>query len=67
MHVEAYVTAQETPAWEVSEQYVWDLRYIDTPILRDRNYIFTAREFDETLYYTTDANMNVTALVNASI
>ena len=41
-----------------SEQYVWDLRYIDAPILRATP--------GEVLYYANDANMNVTALVDAA-
>ena len=44
------------------EQYVWSRRYIDSPVLRDRD-IDDDGELDERLYYTTDANMNVTALV----
>jgi len=50
-------------------QYVWSIRYIDAPVLRDEN---TDADddcidgSDERLYYTTDANMNVTALVNTS-
>jgi len=48
------------------EQYVWDIRYVDAPVLRwhdaseDGDFLDT----DETLYYTNDANMNVTALLN---
>jgi RHS repeat-associated protein len=37
-------------------QYVWSARYIDAPVLRDG---YGAR-----MYYLTDANMNVTALVD---
>jgi len=49
------------------EQYVWDLRYVHTPVLRWRDSDEDEEHtLDETLYYTTDANMNVTALVNAS-
>jgi RHS repeat-associated protein len=46
-------------------QYLWDIRYIDAPVLRwrDRNSDGT---LDETLYYCNDANMNVTALVDTS-
>jgi len=45
-------------------QYVWGLRYIDAPVLRDRN--TTGDEaIDETLYFCNDANMNVTALVRS--
>jgi len=58
---------RKTPAGgstTVYAQYVWDIRYIDAPVLRwrdsdnDENHTL-----DETLYYTNDANMNVTALV----
>jgi len=47
------------------EQYVWDVRYIDAPVLRDRDSNDNGT-LDETVYYTTDANMNVTALVDTS-
>jgi hypothetical protein len=47
------------------EQWVWDQRYIDAPVLRwhDSN---TDGTVDDTLYATNDANMNVTALVDPS-
>jgi RHS repeat-associated protein len=49
------------------EQYVWDIRYIDAPVLRDRDTSSPPNgAIDETLYYCNDANMNVTALVNTS-
>jgi RHS repeat-associated protein len=50
-------------------QYVWDLSYIDAPVVRfrdgnaDSDY---ADSVDNILYYTTDANHNVTTLVKAS-
>jgi len=50
-------------------QYAWSMRYIDAPVLRDEN---TDTDddcidgSDQRLYYATDANMNVTALVNTS-
>jgi RHS repeat-associated protein len=51
------------------EQYVWDLRYIDAPILRyrDANGHTTSTAtgdgtLEETLYVTYDANFNVTGL-----
>ena len=48
----------------VHAQYIWCLRYIDSPILRDRDTPESgSAALDERLYYTTDANMNVTALV----
>ncbi|REK44555.1 MAG: hypothetical protein DWQ46_09880, partial [Planctomycetota bacterium] len=50
-------------------QYVWDLRYVDAPIVRfhdaDLNGVYTDTG-DNILYYTSDANMNVTGLVDAS-
>jgi len=46
-------------------QYVWDPRYIDTPVCRFRDSNADGT-LDETLYYTTDANMNVTALVKTN-
>ena len=48
-------------------QYVWSARYIDAPILRDEN---TDGDedcidgSDERLYYLTDANFNVTCLID---
>jgi RHS repeat-associated protein len=44
------------------DQYVWDIRYIDAPVLRwyDEN---TDGQDVQTLYYTNDANFNTTALV----
>ncbi len=49
-------------------QYVWDIRYIDAPVLRwrDDNLDGDFLDSNETLYYTQDANFNVTALVNPS-
>jgi RHS repeat-associated protein len=49
-------------------QYVWDIRYIDAPVLRwrDDNLNGDFLDSNETLYYTQDANFNVTALVNTS-
>jgi len=55
-------------ATEPKFQYVWSLRYIDTPVLRDENKDPESDDTcddgdpDERLYYTHDANMNVTAL-----
>jgi RHS repeat-associated protein len=49
------------------EQYVWDLRYIDAPILRYRNADGNTGSgtggMEETLYTTYDANFNITGLV----
>ena len=45
--------------------YVWSLRYIDAPVMRCYDEGFYGYPW-MTTYYTTDANMNVTALVDAS-
>jgi len=51
------------------DQYVWDIRYVDAPVVRfhdantDGNYLDSG---DNILYYCQDANWNVTALVSAS-
>jgi RHS repeat-associated protein len=56
-------------------QYVWSQRYIDAPVLRDRDSDDDSETgdlgqegsgLDERLYYCTDAQMNVTALVTAA-
>ena len=50
-------------------QYIWSLRYIDAPILRDENTDADGEctdVDDERLYFLTDANMNVTTLVDTS-
>jgi len=47
-------------------QYVWSARYIDSPILRDKNTDTDYLCDDERLYYLTDANFNVTTLVNTA-
>jgi len=51
---------------EPEYQYVWSARYIDAPILRDKNTDEDGLCDDERIYYTTDANMNVTALFSAA-
>jgi RHS repeat-associated protein len=48
------------PAW----QYVWSPRYVDGPVLRDRNTDADGLCDDERLYYLNDANFNVTTLVD---
>jgi RHS repeat-associated protein len=51
-------------------QYVWDPRYIDAPILRDEDMTGNGDCVDpagfERLYYTQDANFNVTAIVQGT-
>jgi YD repeat-containing protein len=54
-----------------TDQYVWDLSYVDTPVVRfhsgnanvDSDYDDAE---DNVLYYTTDANHNVTGLFDAA-
>jgi RHS repeat-associated protein len=54
------------------EQYVWGLQYIDAPVVRfrdgnlDGDLLDTQDNTDSTLYYTYDAQFNVTALVDTS-
>jgi RHS repeat-associated protein len=50
-------------AAHLHKQYVWGLRQVDAPVLRDRE-TDAAAGLDERLYYTQDGNFNVTALVN---
>ena len=45
-------------------QYVWSPLYVDTPVVRD-TYNGSGDEVAQ-LYYTTDANHNVTAVMNSS-
>lgn len=57
-------------ATTLREQYAWSPRYIDSPILRDQDAASggdlgkSGSGLDERLYYLTDAQMNVTALVD---
>jgi RHS repeat-associated protein len=59
-----------TPATAVSVQWLWDIRYVDSPVLRWRDTDGNPQTGDygleETLYYCNDANMNVTALVDGA-
>jgi RHS repeat-associated protein len=58
---------KETPAVPRNYQYVWDIRYIHAAVLRDADTDSDGDVLDsggsERLYYTQDANFNVTALV----
>jgi RHS repeat-associated protein len=47
-------------------QYVWSLRYIDAPVLRDENTDTDGTCDDGRIYYLGDANFNVTSLVNTT-
>lgn len=57
------------------DQYVWDLSYIDTPVVRfhdgnadgDVEDTIGTSPADNTLYYMTDANHNVTGLFSADL
>ena len=62
-------------ATAADRQYVWDQRYIDELIVRDReadasgatgNYGVSGSGLEERLYATNDALYSVTALINAS-
>ena len=55
--------ARTTPAETVAVQYLWDIRYVDAPVLRWRSVEGT---LDEVVYFCNDANMNVTALIDAA-
>jgi hypothetical protein len=50
------LASKDTLATTRKYQYVWDIRYIDAPVLRDENTDEDDLCDDETLYYTTDAN-----------
>jgi len=47
-------------------QYVWSARYIDAPVCRDANTDTDDRCDDQRLYDLTDANANVTTLVDSA-
>ena len=66
--VETRVTASASAApvaADVQYQYIWSPIYVDTPVLRDA-YSGGSLVGADRLYYTTDANHNVTAVLNAS-
>ena len=44
-------------------QYMWSLRYIDAPVLRDKNTDSDSLCDDGRIYYLDDANFNVTTIV----
>ena len=47
-------------------QYVWSRRYIDAPVLRDKNTDADGLCDDERIYYLGDANFNITTLVSTA-
>jgi RHS repeat-associated protein len=51
--------------YETDKQYVWSLRYIDSPILRDV-YASDVLQAGDRIYYLTDANHNVTAVTDVA-
>jgi RHS repeat-associated protein len=55
----------EPETLDVEMQYVWSARYMDAPVLRDKNTDSDDLCDDERLYFANDANMNVTALVES--
>ncbi|MBM4018394.1 MAG: RHS repeat-associated core domain-containing protein [Planctomycetes bacterium] len=57
--------SKDTVATAVKVQYLWDVRYVDAPVLRWRD-TGGDPDLDETLYFCNDANMNVTALVDGT-
>jgi len=63
-------TASKTTVATVARyQWIWDLRFIDAPVLRDENKNGDAvcdGVGDERLFYTQDANYNTTALVSTA-
>jgi len=73
---ERFSTTTGSPATNVTCQYVWDPRYIDAPVCRDKDVDDdedctetdwnTGDDPDEHLYYCQDANFNTTALVERS-
>jgi len=66
---ERFASAQankDTPASSAKFQYVWDIRYVHAAVLRDEDTDSDGDctdEGSERLYYTQDANFNVTSLV----
>ena len=65
--LESRVSASENTGPETLQpqyQYVWSQRYIDAPVLRDKNTDADGLCDDERIYYLGDANFNVTTLVN---
>jgi hypothetical protein len=56
-------TDKDDVATAVKVQWLWDMRYIDAPVLRWRDADGNSENgLEETLYFCNDANMNVTAL-----
>jgi RHS repeat-associated protein len=67
--LESRVSASENTGPESLQptyQYVWSRRYIDAPVLRDKNTDADGLCDDERIYYLGDANFNITTLVNTA-
>jgi RHS repeat-associated protein len=54
---------KSVPATAPKVQYLWDPSYIDTPVCRWRDADPNVAGLEEVVYYTTDANHNVTAVI----
>ena len=58
-------TGKEAEAGSTKTQYIWDLRYIDAPIVRICDFNDGSSDgLEQWLYYCQDANFNTTALVD---
>jgi len=56
---------KDAPATATRCQFIWGIRYIHSPVLRDRDADGQSwNGLEERLYYCNDANFNVTALIN---
>jgi RHS repeat-associated protein len=67
--LESRVSASENTGPESlqpTHQYVWSRRYIDAPVLRDKNTDADGLCDDERFYCLGDANVNITTLVNTA-
>jgi RHS repeat-associated protein len=62
--VQVYTYSSGT--FQGGQQYIWSPLYVDTPILRDTYDANGDLVSSDRLYYTTDANHNVTAVTNSS-
>mgnify|MGYP000858361248 CR=1 FL=1 len=67
--LESRVSASENTGPESLQpqyQYVWSRRYIDAPVLRDKNTDVDGLCDDERIYYLGDANFNITTLISTA-
>ncbi|MDZ7615443.1 MAG: RHS repeat-associated core domain-containing protein, partial [Patescibacteria group bacterium] len=63
---DATVANAQAETLQAHYQYVWSVRYVDAAILRDENTDTDGLCDDGRVYYLTDANFNVTALIDAA-